>query len=346
MTKIFYLTFIIFLIVILSNCSASFAQVTPVYKITDGKTATYVKYNVLKIPAGAEVELAKLNGPGLINHFYITDKPSDFNYSKATNFAPGLILKIYWDNAVSPSVNVPLSDFFGAFTGKPIDYETFGIEVQHFNYMCYLPMPFSKQARFVLANDGEKEYDGLVAYGIDYETDLAMAKEKSRLHCIWSRSNPTNGLHTLLKIKGKGHYIGNFLQVHSNYKGWWGEGDTNFYIDGRFNIHTPGTEDEYGSCWGFGENFSYNNVGYTKIDNGIYRMYRWYNKNPVRFQDSLRVEILNQRFIDSDNTNHISGQTPSQDDYISVSFWYQDGAKPVNLPSYENRIENSKATDY
>ncbi len=118
MTKFFYLTLTIFFTVILSNCtlhksnSASIAQVAPVYKITGGKTATYVKYNVLKIPAGAEVELAKLNGPGLINHFYITDKPSDENYSKATNFTPGLILKIYWDDAVSPSVNVPLSDFF------------------------------------------------------------------------------------------------------------------------------------------------------------------------------------------------------------------------------------------
>ncbi len=46
--------------------------------------------------------------------------------------------------------------------------------------MCYLPMPFSKQARFVLANDSEKEYNGLIAYGIDYETNRDMGKRKKQ----------------------------------------------------------------------------------------------------------------------------------------------------------------------
>ncbi len=45
-----------------------------------------------------------------------------------------------------------------------------------------------------------------------------------------------------------GHYIGNFLQVTTKSKKWWGEGDTDFIIDGDTIKNTPGTEDEFGAC--------------------------------------------------------------------------------------------------
>ena len=50
----------------------------------------------------------------------------------------------------------------------------------------------------------------------------------------------------MLDVTGTGQYVGNFLQVNSNYEGWWGEGDTIFEVDGKSVTHTPGTEDEYG----------------------------------------------------------------------------------------------------
>lgn len=56
-------------------------------------------------------------------------------------------------------------------------------------------------------------------------------------------------------------------------------------------VHTPGTEDEYGSCWGFGAAFSRPYCGYLSDGKGSNRMYRWYLANPVRFQKSLHVEI-------------------------------------------------------
>ena len=78
------------------------------------------------------------------------------------------------------------------------------VQINHACYMCYLPMPFSRRARFVLANDGERDYSQSVAYGIDYEQGAAFAEEKSRLHCAWRRSNPVkDGLHTLLEPRGR-----------------------------------------------------------------------------------------------------------------------------------------------
>jgi hypothetical protein len=265
----------------------------------------------LEVPKGKETVLADLKGPGKVTYFYITDDTQ-------VHWYPGLVLKVFWDDETEPSVQTPLSDFFGAIGGKTIEYQSTFMQINHGCYMCYLPMPFSRRARFILANDGDRDYSQSVAYGIDYEEGPALAREKSRLHCAWHRSNPVqNGLHTLLETRGRGHYVGNFLQVHTQFGGWWGEGDTIFHLDGQSMTHTPGTEDEYGSCWGFGHTYSYLYSGYLEMENGDNRMYRWYAANPVRFQQSLKVQIQNQ---------HQNGTptTSDADDYTSVAFWYQE----------------------
>jgi hypothetical protein len=205
--------------------------------------------------------------------------------------------------------------------------------------MSYLPMPFSKRARFVLANDGDEVYRRRIAYGIDYEKGRAYAAEKSRLHCAWKRSNPTDGMHTILEATGQGHYVGNFLQVFTRWKKWWGEGDTIFHIDGKPLTHTPGTEDEYGSCWAFGHLYSYPYSGYLQMTEGKNRMYRWYVANPIRFKNSLKVEIQNQRME--------GRQVPSRDDYTSVAFWYQqEPHAPIPLASFSERTGGSRAVEY
>ena len=133
--------------------------------------------------------------------------------------------------------------------------------------------------------------------------------------------------------------MGNFLQAHSRYAGWWGEGDTIFHVDGKTMTHTPGTEDEYGSCWGFGHRYSYLESGYLLMEKEDHRMYRWYLANPVRFQQSLKVQIQNQRYD--------SAQVPSQDDYTSVAFWYQEEPhRPFTLPPFAERVAPSKAVEY
>jgi hypothetical protein len=204
--------------------------------------------------------------------------------------------------------------------------------------MCYLPMPFARRARFMLANDGDRDYTQSVAYGIDHEKSERYAGEKSRLHCAWHRSNPVkDGVHTLLDVKGRGHYVGNILQVHTRFTGWWGEGDTIFHRDGQTITHAPGTEDEYGACWGFGNTYAYLESGYLQNDKGNNRMYRWYLANPVRFQGSLRVEIQNQ---------HDNGMptTTDADDYTSVAYWYQeDPHTAAPLPMFAERTAPSRA---
>jgi len=90
--------------------------------------------------------MADLKGPGKVTYWYITDDTRSHWY-------PGLVLKIFWDGASEPSVQVPLADFFGALGGRSVDYESSPLHVHENCFMCYLPMPFAQRARFVLANE-------------------------------------------------------------------------------------------------------------------------------------------------------------------------------------------------
>jgi hypothetical protein len=317
------------------------AQVSDLYRITNGTFGSHVEYHNIDIPPGKEVVLADLAGPAKITYFYFTDS-SHFHPTDGSGMLyAGLVLKVYWDNAAEPSIRVPLWDFFGAFGQKPIEYQSMPMQINHYNYMCYLPMPFSGHARLVLENDGDEEYSRSVAYGVDFDRNPAFAAETSRLHAAWKRSNPTHeGMHTLLEVNGRGQYIGNFLQVDTKFQDWWGEGDTIFSVDGTHITHSPGTEDEYGSCWGFDHTYSYIYSGYLQMEGGLNRMYRWYLANPVRFQKSLKVEIQNQRAEGG-------GQVPSRDDYSSVAYWYQEGAHAAPpLPAYAERVAPSRGADY
>jgi len=317
------------------------AQNQSLFRITGGSFANHVEYHRVDLPPGKEMVLADIGGPGKITYFYYTDD-SHSHASDGSGFMyPGLVLEVFWDNAAAPSIRVPLWAFFGAFDRKTIDYQSLPMQINHYCYASYLPMPFSRRARLLLANDGDQVYSRSVAYGVDYESDAAFAAEKSRLHVAWGRSNPTReGMHRLLETTGKGHYIGNFLLVNTKYEGWWGEGDTIFHVDGKVLTHTPGTEDEYGSCWGFEHTYSYVYSGYIQMDKGKNRMYRWYIANPIRFQKSLEVEIQNQRWEGG-------AQVPSRDDYTSVAFWYQEGAHPGPvLPPYAERVAPSRGAEY
>jgi len=317
------------------------AQVNDIFRITNGTFGSHVEYHNIDLAPGKEFELANLAGPGKITYFYYTDDSNFHAANGSGQLYAGLVLKVYWDDAAEPSIRVPLWAFFGAFGHKPIEYQSLPMQINHYNFMCYLPMPFSRHARLVIENDGAVEYNRSVAYGVDYESDPAFAAEKSRLHAAWNRSNLTKeGMHRLLEVTGKGQYIGNFLQVDTKYPGWWGEGDTIFTVDGQTMTHTPGTEDEYGSCWEFGHLYSYIYSGYIQMDEGRNRMYRWYLANPVRFQKSLAVDIQNQRVAGGQ-------QVPSHDDYTSVAFWYQEGAHPAPpLAPYAERIAPNRSAEY
>ena len=81
------------------------------YRITDGVTRTRSEFRSVSIASGHEEVLADLESPGKVTYFYITD-------DTVGKWYPGLVLKVYWDDAPEPSICVPLADFFGAVAGR------------------------------------------------------------------------------------------------------------------------------------------------------------------------------------------------------------------------------------
>jgi hypothetical protein len=188
-------------------------------------------------------------------------------------------------------------------------------------------------------NLGPDEIQGLY-YQIDYAlTDVP--DDMAYLHAQWRRNNPLPYMedHTLLEgVRGQGQYVGTYIAWGVNNSGWWGEGEVKFYIDGDTDWPTicgTGTEDYFGGAWCFGHfdgeyyGFTGPYLGLPQIlkPDGFYQsqqrfgLYRWHVRDPIRFQEDLRVTIqaLGWRSTLDGKRRYL----PLQDDIASTAFWYQ-----------------------
>ncbi|MBN1902579.1 DUF2961 domain-containing protein, partial [Candidatus Sumerlaeota bacterium] len=64
----------------------------------------------------SSLTLAELEGPGEITHIWVTIATADPNHLR------NLVLRIYWDGNVYPSVETPIGDFFGLGHAKYYDF--------------------------------------------------------------------------------------------------------------------------------------------------------------------------------------------------------------------------------
>jgi hypothetical protein len=282
----------------------------------------------LTLAPGSTTTLAEITGPGVIQHIWITVDPAWWRR---------LVLRFYWDGEETPSIEVPLGDFFCNGWCDPVNVNSEPISVNpRGGFNSYWPMPFRRSARITVENLAEEEREGFF-YQVDYAlTDVA--DDALYLHAQWRRSNPLpyKQVHSLLDgVRGRGHYVGTYLAWQANNTGWWGEGEVKFYLDGDEEFPTicgTGTEDYFGGAWGFetspGVYASYSApylgmpqviADGTKNSRSQARvgLYRWHVPDPICFDEDLRVTVQalgwrsGGRFL------------PLQDDIASTAFWYQ-----------------------
>jgi hypothetical protein len=279
----------------------------------------------VRIEPGQTFELAGIDGPGAIQHIWLTPT-GDWRKQ---------ILRAYWDGHPTPSVLTPLADFFAMGWCEYDPLSSLAICVNPGNaFTSYWEMPFRRQARLTLENLSEETVT--LYYQISY-TLTDVPEDAAYLHAHFRRANPLSygDVHTLLDIDGAGHYVGTYMAWGSNNRGWWGEGEAKFYIDDdeeHPSICYTGTEDYFcGSYCFLGkdreagyERFSTAYAGLHQIIKPTGRfgsqqrfgMYRWHIPDPIRFQRRLKVtmQALGWR----------SGHRylPLQDDIASVAYWY------------------------
>lgn len=297
------------------------------------------------IKAHSTFTVAEIEGPGSIQHIWMTPT-GNWRWE---------IFRIYWDDETTPSVEVPVGDFFGMGWGQYAPLQSLAVCVNPGSaFNCYWPMPFRKKCRITMENISDR--DMTLYYSVDYLLTEVPANA-AYFHAQFRRVNPLpyKGVVTLLdSVRGKGQYVGTYLAwgVHNN--GWWGEGEIKFYMDGDKEWPTiagTGTEDYFCGSYDFDTHWKnaagVSEDGYTVFcspysglaqvikGDGHYSpeqrfgLYRWHISDPIRFERGLRVTIQALGWRDGGR------YLPLQDDISSTVFWYQSephGAFPV-LPS-------------
>ncbi|WP_339651395.1 glycoside hydrolase family 172 protein [uncultured Salegentibacter sp.] len=294
----------------------------------------------VKIGPGETFTMAEVNDQGVIQHMWMTP----------TGNWRHTIMRIYWDGEEEPSVEVPVGDFFGMGWGEYAPLNSQPITVNPGSaFNSFWPMPFRKKFKITMENMSEQEM--YLYYQIDYAL-TNVPEDAAYFHAQFRRSNPTEGaIHTLVDgIKGKGHYVGTYMAWQVNNRGWWGEGEIKFYMDGDKKFPTiagTGTEDYFLGSYNFEnkktseyERYSTPYAGLHQIirPDGLYNsqqrfgLYRWHIQDPIRFQKDLKITIQDLGW----RSGHRYLQQKS--DISSVVYWYQlePHASFPDLPSKDN----------
>lgn len=271
----------------------------------------------LRINKGETVTLMDVDGPGIIRHIWMVESLSRNH-----------VLRIYWDNEQTPSIEVPVPDFFAVGHEKFAPVNSATVVVNPKNALnCFWPMPFKKHAKITITNEGTKDLQ-LLAFQITYDL-TAVPKNAGYLHAQWRRAktDAQNPYVILDGVKGKGRYVGTFLSwTQLTNQRWSGEGEIKFFMDGDKEFPTicgTGTEDYFLGSYGFPESYTtaYSGTTLPSKDSDVlpvlWSLYRWHIMDPIAFKNDLKVTI--QALGWGDDGKYLK----LKDDISSVAYWYQ-----------------------
>lgn len=285
------------------------------------------------IKAHTTFTIADIDGPGSVQHIWMTPTGNWRNS----------ILRFYWDGETTPSVEVPVGDFFCMGWGKYSPLQSLAVCVNPGSaFNCYWPMPFRKKCRITMENIDD------VSMTLYYQVDYTLTKvpdDAAYFHAQFRRVNPLpyKANYVLVdSIRGKGQYVGTYMAIGVHNNGWWGEGEIKFYIDGDKEyptINGTGTEDYFCGSYDFDTHkknaAGVDEAGYTEFcspysglcqvikGDGHYDvsqrfgLYRWHITDPIRFDKGLKVTIQDLGWRSGGR------YLPLQDDIATTVFWYQ-----------------------
>lgn len=277
------------------------------------------------INPGETITIGEIDGSGAIQHIWMTPT-GNWNFS---------IIRFYWDDETTPSVESPVGPFFGMAWGEYAPLNSLAMTVNPGSaFNSYWKMPFRKTCKITMQNLDDKAMS--LYYQIDYVlTDVP--NDEAYFHAQYRRSNSQPGsLYSIIDgVRGQGQYVGTFLGVGVRNNGWWGEGEIKFFMDGDKDFATivsTGTEDYFCGSYNFEnkktrqyETFSTPYAGFHQVikPDGLYQaqqrfgMYRWHVLDPIRFSKDLKVTIQDLGWRSGGR------YLPQHSDLISVAYWYQ-----------------------
>lgn len=301
----------------------------------------------IEIQPGETVTLCDTQGPGMITHIWFTGY-----------IGHSFILRMYWDDMTEPSVEAPISAFFGCaydenFSDRdgryPVLDSAMVLVAPGRGYNCYWEMPFQKRCRITMENRGKESQ---TLYYMISGWHGALPENSGYFHAAYRQEHPVQRgrSYTIIDgIQGKGCFVGMSLASGMNGNNTcWVEGEAKMYLDGDQHptMNYTGTEDYFCGAYGFGNDvFQRRYQTFSGLYTGMYAiygdnqeqynqqlrflLYRWHVKDPVYFDRAFRMTIDN-----------LGWTGPRYDDYTSVAYWYltAPAATPLELPGDEEMI--------
>jgi hypothetical protein len=276
---------------------------------------------------GETTVLADLQGPGVINHLWMTIADNEYGWPRL------LRLRVYYDGCDTPSVDAPIGDFFVVGHGFEGDVRSLMVRNSSAGRArnCYWPMPFRKSCKITVTNEGRRRVT-MLYYHVDWDKLPSLPAHTPYFHARYRQALPAlpdGSNYTFLQVNGKGHYVGTVMSVVQAEAGWFGEGDDYFWVDGqRPSIEGTGTEDYFNDAWGLHVNDGpYYGVTVAEGTGLGSRMtaYRWHLPDPIPFTKSLKAEIEHKGWTYNADGAVKSAFGERTDLIASVAFWYQDG---------------------
>jgi len=289
---------------------------------------------------GETAVLLEEDGPGCITHLYCA-----LAFPEITDYRDA-ILRCWWDGEPTPSVEVPLGDFFTLAHARVRSVRSAltavnpGFGSSH-GLHAYFPMPFATGARITLEHRGDRALGGALPalwFHVDYETyDRPPPEDTLRFHAQWRQESmtvavgphPNRQLHgatnldgaenyVSLEASGAGQMVGLLLEIDNVAGGWYGEGDDMVFVDGEAwppAIHGTGTEEIFGAGACPTTEYAGPYHGFHLIESpdwsGLVAAYRWFVNDPIRFTRALRWTV------EHGHANNFANA------YASVAYWYQ-----------------------
>ena len=261
-----------------------------------GKTNHSAKGNAFEpLEVGETKTLLQSNGAGIVQRIWLTLR------DRAPGSLRALRLRMYWDGAAKPAVDVPLGDFFCTALGQPVAFQSAlfsNPEGRSFN--CYIPMPYKKGAKITLSNEGTSRVD-LLFFDIDFISLATPPANILYFHACWHRASAGplgTDFELLPTVTGKGRFLGVNVGVNVDAaygQTWWGEGEVKMYIDADTaypTINGTGAEDYIGTGWGEGTfTQQYQGCYLADTTKRQYAFYRFHIPDAIYFYRQFRATI-------------------------------------------------------
>ncbi len=279
----------------------------------------------VSVDPGQAATILDVQGSGVVTHIWFTINSPDPMHLKS------LLLRAWWDSEESPSIEVPIGDFFGLGLGEYFTYQSALLAVAPIKALnSYFQMPFATAAKITVTNEGAQPTRSLY-FAVDYVTLPNLPDDLGRFHAQYRQAAPSKGVvsdgknldgrnnYVFMEAIGRGHFVGVTQAVVQNENGWFGEGDDMIFVDGDAmpTINGTGTEDYYNGAWDFGgQPFANLHQGAPYVIDperigGRYCLYRWHTESPIAFEKSIKVSI-----------EHGTANDRS-DSFYSTAYWYQ-----------------------